>query len=68
MGSAKTADFPKDTELELDNVGTIALDGGTSSGGVIERAVDVLQGDPSDLRSQRLSSRKHKLSTCKSWI
>ena len=50
MGSAETADFPKDTELELD---MIVLEGGTSSGGVIKRAVDVLQGDtvgPSDPR------------------
>ena len=36
MGSAETTDFPKDTELELDSVGTIALEGGTSSSGVIE--------------------------------
>ena len=53
VGSAETTDFPKDTELELDSVGTIALEGGTSSSGVIERAVDELPGDtvgPSDLR------------------
>ena len=53
VGSAETADFSKDTELEFDSVGMIALEGGTSSGGVIKRAVDVLQGDtvgPSDLR------------------
>ena len=44
MGSAETSDFPNDTELELDSLGTIALEGGTSSGGGIEGAVDVLQG------------------------
>ena len=31
--------------LELDSLGMIALEGGTSSGGRIEGAVDVLQGD-----------------------
>ena len=40
MGSAETSDFLEDTELELDSLGTIALEGGTSSGGAIERAVD----------------------------
>ena len=53
VGSAETADFSKDTELELDSVGMIALEGGTHSGGMIERAVDLLQSDtvgPSDLR------------------
>ena len=52
-GSTEMADFPKDTELELDSVGTIVLEGGTSSSGVIERAVDELPGDTvgiSDLR------------------
>lgn len=44
MGSAETSDFPKDTELALDNLGMLALEGETSSGGVIEKAVDVLQG------------------------
>ena len=43
VGSAETSDFPKDTELELDSLGTIALEGGTSSGGAIERAVDVVK-------------------------
>jgi len=41
MGSAGMSDSPKDTELELDSLGMIALEGETSSG-MIERAVDVL--------------------------
>ena len=43
VGSAETSDFPKDTELEFDSLGTIALEGGTSSSGAIERAVDVVK-------------------------
>ena len=43
MGSAETSDFLEDTELELDSLGTIALEGGTSSGGAIERAVDMVK-------------------------
>ena len=32
VGSAETSDFPKDTELEFDSLGMIALEGGTSQG------------------------------------
>ena len=62
-----TLDFTKDTELELDSLGTIALEGGTSSGGMIERAVDVLQGDtvdPSEIVSKETLGQhkwKHKV-------
>ena len=38
VGSTETLDFLKDTELELDSLGTIMLEGGTSSSGVIKRA------------------------------
>ena len=48
VGSAETSDFPNDTGLELDSLGTIVLEGGTSSGGGVEGAVDVLQGDTVD--------------------
>lgn len=48
MGSTGMSDSPKDTELELDSLGMIALEGETSSG-MIERAVDVL--DPATPRS-----------------
>ncbi|EDR03508.1 uncharacterized protein LACBIDRAFT_331543 [Laccaria bicolor S238N-H82] len=57
MGSAETSDFPKDTELALDNLGMLALEGETSSGGVIEKAVDVLQGPNTvDLATSRSTS------------
>ena len=45
VGSAETWDFPNNTELELDSLGTIVLEGGTSSGGGIKGGVDMLQGD-----------------------
>ena len=38
VGSTETLDFLKDTELELDSLGTIMLEGGPSSSGVIKRA------------------------------
>ena len=59
VGSAETSDFPKDTELELDSLGTIALGGGTSSGGAIERAVDVVIQLVSEIVSEeKLGQRK----------
>ena len=64
VGSAEKSDFPKDTELELNSLGMIALEGGTSSSGTIERAVDMLKTCCRVIRLVSEIVSKEKLSQC----